>query len=240
LPIKNKKGQYYSILGSKLMQVTEYSHGHPFKFDEIQARSSGITLRRFHDILSETNDQIKPKASLYPSSIIIKRGIHALEKMRGEIPKEWIYSVNTLYDKVIGKWETKSKNLSKTIIHGDWHQGNQLYNQKGEVCYIMDFDYMTRAERIFDVAYALWCFRINKEAINIAKAFMQGYGSLSNKEVCLLPLELARINYFFICSSGLSPDAKHEFESQYRLQYPFMMWALSKDGENTIKRLCEK
>jgi hypothetical protein len=104
----------------------------------------------------------------------------------------------------------------------------------------MDFDYMATAERIFDVAYALWCFRINKESMDIAKAFMQGYGSLSNKEVCLLPLELARINYFFICSSGLSPNTKHEFDNQYRLQYPFMMWSLSKDGENTIRRLCDK
>ena len=240
LPIKNKKGQNYSKFGSKLLQVTEFSHGYPFIFDEMQARSSGVTLRRFHKILSDTNNPVKPKASLYPSSSIIKKGIHALERMKGEIPKERICLVNTLYCKVIDKWETKSKHLPKTIIHGDWHQGNQLYDQMGEVCCIMDFDYMARAERIFDVAYALWCFRINTESINIAKSFMQGYGALSREEISLLPLELARINYFFICSSGLSPNPKHELDNQYRLQYPFMMWALSKDGENIIKRLCEK
>ena len=67
-----------------------------------------------------------------------------------------------------------------------------------------------------------------------------GYGKLTEQEVKLLPLELARINYFFICTATLSLNPEYELINQSSQQYPFIKWALSKEGKNTLNYLCQK
>jgi Ser/Thr protein kinase RdoA (MazF antagonist) len=183
-----------------------------------------------------------PRASLYPSANIIREGLSKMERIEDKESKEEIELINRLYSEIVESWESKSMQLPKTIIHGDWHQGNQLFSDSGDVCCVMDFDFITRAERLFDIAYSLWRFRIHKEGMGIAKAFMEGYGysKLTNQEIKLLPLELARINYFFICTSALSLNPEHELKNQFNQQYPFLKWALSEDAKSTIKYLCQK
>jgi Ser/Thr protein kinase RdoA (MazF antagonist) len=241
LPLENIKGAHYSKFGSKTLQVTRFMQGQSFSHDKKQAYSSGHTLRKVHDALSDIKSPISPKASLYPSTSILKEGISKMERIRDKNTKDQIDLVIQLYDGIIEKWESKSTQLPKTIIHGDWHQGNQLYSESGDVCCIMDFDFIARAERLFDIAYSLWHFKIHKESISMAKAFMEGYGygKLKKQEIKLLPLEIARINYFFICTSALSLNPEYELKNQFNQQYPFLKWALSKDGENTINYLCQ-
>lgn len=242
LPLKNNAGEHFIKFGSKSLQLTRFKHGKTFSFNIKQAWSSGKTLYKFHNALSNITGPIIPKASLYPSINIIRDGISKMEKIRDITTNDKIDLVISLYDEIIGKWELKSSQLPKTIIHGDWHQGNQLYSESGNVCCIMDFDFITRAERIFDIAYSLWHFRIYKENISMAKAFMEGYGysKLTEEEIKILPLEIARINYFFICTSTLSLNPEYELNNQFNQQFPFINWALSTDGENTINYLCQK
>lgn len=239
LPLKNIQGEYISSFGSRNIQVTNYNKGHVFTYSEKQAYSSGRMLRRFHNVLTNTSEEVKPRNSLYPSLGILNKGIEKMKSMEHDISKEDLELVTSLYEQIIDKWEANNKDLPNTIIHGDWHQGNQLYSDSQEVSCIMDFDFITKAERLFDVAYALWHFRIYKESLNIGKAFLQGYGALTNKEVELLPLEIARINYFFICTSALASNPKQELKNHIEHQYPFIKWALSSEGKIAIKNLCE-
>mgnify|MGYP000273471695 CR=1 FL=1 len=164
LPIKNIDGEHYIKFGSKLLQITRFKRAQNFSFDKKQAWSSGKTLYKFHDALSDIKDIIPPKASLYPSDNIIKDGLAKMDKIRNKNTQKTIDMAIDLYDEIVEKWESKSEKLPKTIIHGDWHQGNQLYSKSGNVCCIMDFDFITRAERIFDIAYSLWHFRIHKRS----------------------------------------------------------------------------
>lgn len=242
LPMKNINGEHYMKFGSKCLQITRFKHGQTFSFNNKQAWSSGKTLYKFHDALAHITDPIIPKASLYPSINILREGISKMERIRDKSSNDKIDIVIKLYDEIVEKWESKSTHLPKTIIHGDWHQGNQLYSESGNVCCIMDFDFITRAERIFDIAYSLWHFRIYKENISMAKNFMEGYGygKLTEQEIKLLPLEIARINYFFICTSTLSLNPEYELNNQFNQQYAFINWALSMDGENIINYLCQK
>jgi Ser/Thr protein kinase RdoA (MazF antagonist) len=242
MPLKNIEGKYYIKFGSKNLQITRFKHGQCFEHNKKQAWSSGKTLYKFHDALTNVTDIVKPRASIYPSINVIKEGITKMEKIKDEDSKEEIDLIKKLYNEIVEKWESKCENIPQTIIHGDWHQGNQLYTEAGNVCCIMDFDFITRAERLFDIAYALWHFRVHKEGIGIAKAFMEGYGydKLSNQEIKLLPLELARINYFFMCTSVLSLNPEYELKNQFKQQYPFLKWALSENGKNTINYLCKK
>lgn len=242
LPMKNISGDHYMKFGSKSLQLTRFKHGQKFSFNKKQAWSSGKTLFKFHNALKSITEPIKSKASLYPSINILREGISKMERIRNKTSNDKINLAIKLYDEIVEKWESKSIHLPKTIIHGDWHQGNQLYSESGNVCCIMDFDFISRAERIFDIAYSLWHFRVYKEGMYMAKNFMEGYGygKLTEQEIKLLPLEIARINYFFICTSTLSLNPEYEFNNQFDQQYPFANWALSKDGENTINYLCQK
>lgn len=239
LPLQNIEGEYLCQYGSKAIQVTNFIEGHIFNYSEKQAYSSGRMLRIFHDVLADTSEEVKPRNSIYPTLEKLNIGMEKMKGMRNEISKGDIQIVTSLYEQIVDKWESNKANLPKTIIHGDWHQGNQLYSDTDEVSCIMDFDFITRAERIFDVAYALWCFRIYKESMNIGRAFLNGYGALSNSEIELLPLEIARINFFFICTSALALNPKQELKNQLEHQYPFLKWALSQDGQIAIKSLCK-
>jgi Ser/Thr protein kinase RdoA (MazF antagonist) len=239
IPLRDVDGKYFSKFYSKNIQVTRFRSGIPFCGDCRQAYSSGKTLRRFHDVLSSSIEKARPRASLYPSASVIREGIRKLEGIRN-LSKEQLNLITSLYDTIFGRWEQGALELPSTIVHGDWHQGNLLFNEFGEVSCIMDFDFITRAERIFDVAYALWHFRIYKGDVRCAKDFMDGYGKLTSAEINLLPLEIARINYFFICTSVLSLNPEYEFNNQINQQYPFIVWSLSKEGEQMIKYLCER
>jgi Ser/Thr protein kinase RdoA (MazF antagonist) len=104
----------------------------------------------------------------------------------------------------------------------------------------MDFDFITRAERLFDVAYSLWFFQVKEDSMDVMRAFMEGYGALTQKEIYLLPLEMARINYFFICSAVLSLNPLLDFNNNIKQLDPFIQWLLSTGGKSTIRSLCKE
>ena len=240
LPLKNQKELYVIMFDKQAFQVTKFKYGKHFLHNGHQAWHSGTALRKFHNVLAETPELIKPKGSIYPSDKIIKTCINKMSIMENEITKDQLSYINDLYDKIVRKWEERSVGLPQTIIHGDWNQRNQLYSDNGEVCCIMDFDFITRAERLFDVAYSLWRFQIEEDSIDIMKSFMEGYGALTQKEIFLLPLAIARINYFFICSAVLSLNPLLDFNNNIKQLDPFIQWVLSSNGKCTIRDLCKE
>jgi Ser/Thr protein kinase RdoA (MazF antagonist) len=237
-PVKNKSGEYFIEAGTGILQITKFVFGYPFKFSVNQAKYSGKMLFRFHDALTDTENFVRPIASLYPSTPIMLDGISRLKKMDEEISREQIDSIIELYDKIVDKWEMDEPDLPETIIHGDWKQKNLIFNENDDICCIMDFEFMTKAERIFDIAYALWHLKITKGNMDVAKAFMQGYGRLTKDEIHYLPLEICRIVYYYICTSTLSLNPKYELDNHFKSHYPFIKWVLSKEGQSTIQGLC--
>jgi Ser/Thr protein kinase RdoA (MazF antagonist) len=240
LPLKREKGLYTIKFDTQEFQVTKFIYGKHFLHNRQHAWYSGNALRRFHDILTEKPELVKPKGSIYPSEKIIKTCIDKMSSMENEITKEQISYVNDMYEKIVRKWEERSRGLPQTIIHGDWNQRNHLYSDAGEVSCIMDFDFITRAERLFDVAYSLWFFQVKEDSMDVMKAFMEGYGALTQKEIYLLPLEMARINYFFICSAVLSLNPLLDFNNNIKQLDPFIQWLLSTGGKSTIRSLCKE
>lgn len=237
-PLKSKSGEYFMEIGPGILQITKFIFGYPFKYSLKQARYSGKMLLRFHDALSGTENFVKPIASLYPSINIMQDGISRLQKMDDEIPREQIDSIIELYDEIVNKWEIDKPSLSETIIHGDWHQKNLIFKETDDICCIVDFEFMTKAERIFDIAYALWRLKITKGNMDVARAFMEGYGKLTKDEIEYLPLEICRIVYYYICTSTLSLNPKYELDNHFISHYPFMKWVMSKDGQRRIRGLC--
>ncbi len=240
MPLKNKSGSYFLEVDSKILQITKFVHGCPFNFSIDQMMSSGKMLRKFHDTLSDTESFVNPIASLYPSAEILQNWINYLKNADGEIPEQQIALILELYGETIGKWDICKPDLPMTIIHGDWNQDNLIFNRDDEICSIMDFEFMARAERLFDIAYSLWRLKINQGHWDTAKAFMDGYGALSCEEIEYLPLEICRIRYYYACASALSANSKYELTNHFESHYPFIKWVLSKDGQRIIRGLCKK
>ncbi|HOE56136.1 MAG TPA: phosphotransferase [Bacillota bacterium] len=240
MPLKNKSGSYFLKIGPKILQITKFVYGYPFNYSVKQTMSSGKMLHKFHDTLSYTGSFIKPIASLYPSTDTLQNGINRLKNMDGEIPGKQIDSILGLYDETVGKWETCKPDLPETIIHGDWNQDNLIFSKSEEVCFIMDFEFITKAERLFDIAYALWRLNINQGHMDAARAFMEGYGTLSYEEMQYLPLEICRISYYYICTSALSLNPKNELTNHFKSHYPFIKWVLSNNGQKIIRDLCKQ
>ena len=238
VPLKSERGLYSIMFGKQTFQLTKFKYGKHFLHNANQAKHSGLALRKLHDVLTETPELIKPKGSIYPSDEIIKTCINKISTMDEVITKDQISYINELYDRIVKKWEVRSIGLPQTIIHGDWNQRNQLYSDNDEVCCIMDFDFITRAERLFDIAYSLWHFQVEEDSIDIMKSFMEGYGPITQREIYLLPFEIARIHYFFICSAVLSLNPLLDFNSNIKQLNPFIQWVLSSYGKNAIRRLC--
>ncbi|MGE5677300.1 MAG: phosphotransferase [Pseudomonadota bacterium] len=238
VPLKNNAGKYCVEVYPWMLQITKFVYGYPFMYSPIQAMNSGKMLRRFHDALSDVESYVSPIASLYPSNDILVDAVGRLKGMGDEFPAQQIDSITRLYEEIIEKWETSCPELPQTIIHGDWHQNNLIFNKDEDVCSILDFDFMTRAERIFDVAYALWRLRFSNDDKELASAFMKGYGTLTDEEIEMLPLEICRIVYYYICSSTLSLNPKYELTNHLKNHYQFLRWVMSEDGRNVVKDLC--
>ena len=223
-----------------MLQITKFVYGYPFIYSEKQAVCSGKMLRRFHDALSGIESFVSPIASLYPSNDILVDAIDRLKGLDDEFSAQQLDSITCLYDDIITKWAATCPKLPETVIHGDWHQNNLVFNKDDDVSSIMDFDFMTKAERIFDIAYALWRFKFSNNDLDLVRAFMEGYGKLTDDEIEMLPLEICRIVYYYICSSTLALDPKYEMNNHLKTHYPFLMWMMSENGRNLVKDLCIK
>lgn len=107
--------------------------------------------------------------------------------------------------------------LSIGYIHGDYGGDNVLLAD-GRVIAILDFDFMARRERIFDLAYGLYwaldrfCRGDNAEVITATcldrlNTMLQRYQRaaatpLNSTEVAALPLEMARIPLYWLAEAG--------------------------------------
>ncbi|MDF2546531.1 MAG: putative homoserine kinase type (protein kinase fold)-like protein [Anaerosolibacter sp.] len=238
LPLQTINNQHYIKLKNYRIQVTPFIVGHSFNRNPKQMFSSGEVLKKMHDVLSDYDKIPVPRSSVYPSTEVLNKGITRLELIKHNFNKEKILLIYRLYDEIQKGWNDKEKELPHTVIHGDWHERNQLFTKEGTVCCVFDFDYIQRKERLFDIAYALWNF-LNRSQMKIfAEPFMQGYGLLEEQEIAALQLAIARVSFFFLCTASLNEKPINEMDRQLREQVPFLEYILSKDGQKRIGELC--
>jgi Ser/Thr protein kinase RdoA (MazF antagonist) len=120
------------------------------------------------------------------------------------------------------------------VIHGDWHFFNSLYDDVGEIKAVLDFDFADRAERLHDIAYALWILMSQPKLRSFAGYFLKGYGSLTEEEVEMLPVAIARAALFFVCTASFTSNPAKELEEQLKKQETFIEWVCSEDGRRTL------
>ncbi|MBS4196561.1 phosphotransferase [Lederbergia citri] len=238
IPLYTKEGYYFSKLHNRFVQLTYFVQGYSFNFSIEQVYNMGKLLKRFHDALMDAKEIPLPFWSNYPSNDVLKEGLQRLKENQKELHKETdVKEVERLYFKVMEQWIGNDRYLTKSVIHGDWHPWNVLFNRNDEIKYILDFDFMQKGECIHDMAYFLWAIRNEENTEELGRHFLRGYGSLSIKEVELLPLAIARASLFFLCTSSFVANPAHELNKQIIEQKPYIEWLLSPDGKMRIKAL---
>ncbi|GEM_PF-5704711 len=233
-PMETPSGRPYIRWNGRFVTVSPFAPGHAFRNRVRHARASGRMLRRFHDTLTNQECGPVPAWSDYPSQEILIEGLRRLRALN--IPADEIADAERLHEMVMSRWSAVCLDLPQTIIHGDWHPGNQLY-LNGKVSCILDFDFIQCAERLHDVAYALWSLMPGNTSRSLSKAFLEGYGPLERIEQTELPLAIARAALFFVCSASFTLHPDEELRVQLARQGPLIEWLLSPSGMSAIHRL---
>ena len=230
LPLESIDGLPYWNFAGKLLQVSPFINGGYFSELQEQVRASGAMLRTFHDALSGIACNLQPKGSFFQPYEYCQA---ALKKLAGydKISRFGLSEVRECVERVYGQWEAFNYRLPMTILHGDWHFWNQLYDGD-RVCGVLDLDGMVKGPRILDVAYVMWVIHIllPKQADEFRTAFFAGYGKLSCTESVMLPWATAKISLYFLCHSAYSRKPTAKWNKQYANQMPFIRWLLA-DGE---------
>ncbi|CAK6474048.1 Homoserine kinase [Peribacillus simplex] len=231
MPIQNKFENYYSTYNDHFIEVTPFVQANHFQWIPNQAYFSGIMLRKMHQTLMHVKKDPPPRQSIYDyynwSVLDDMSKLQPLYNWTNQNILD-IYQINELILNNSRNLESVSIDLPTTILHGDWHPGNQLYKKNGEVCCILDFDSIQRGECVFDVAYALYFYLLKDKSEALGKPFLQGYGVLSEQEQMVLPVMIAKLGLFF---GSFINKGDLEFSKQKEL----VEWVLSQEGIKTLQ-----
>ena len=229
-PISTKKGNSFSVLNGRLVQVTPFIEGFPFSGTPEQAQNNGRILARIHQLLESVHETLSPNGvysflHLDPDSIV-----KGLQSQGHVLPNHNWGDIKDFYQWLCQE-SYEPEGMPLTIIHGDWNPWNQLYTKNGEINAVMDFDTLQRGERIFDIAYTLFFYLREQRLKALGKWFMQGYGPLTVQEIENLPFLIAKIGLFF----GIFTDIG---KFSFNRNRPFLEWILSEEGKKFIREAC--
>ncbi|TDF92567.1 phosphotransferase [Paenibacillus piri] len=245
-PILAVDGEPYCRIYEKLVQVTPFIHGGDFKNFPNQAYSSAAMLSRFHRTLQAAGRELvqrpgqgpMPAWSFYAAPDYYARALDRLKELP-EIPVYELYKAEKLALRIGELWEQSQDRLPDAILHGDWHLWNQLYApETGDVACVLDFDCIQTGKRILDIAYTLWSVYIllPRHASRLERPIVNGYSGMTDEELRMLPVAIAKISLFFLCHAAYAEKPDEKWRRQYRKQLPLIEWLLA-DGERRFAEL---
>ncbi|MGP7819361.1 phosphotransferase [Niallia sp. 01092] len=229
-PIRNVQNKSFSYYKLNKILVTPFVESMSFQWVPGQAYHSGKTLRKIHDALHSVKESPEPTGVYSYYNLPPKTIVKLLKEEGHKLPKNNQKDVDHLFD-LINQQQTSAKDLPKTVIHGDWNPWNQLYHKNDLVSCVMDFDSLQIGERVFDVAYALYFILTHQMMDSLGKEFLHGYGELTEQEILILPVLIAKIGLFFGIFAGVGDFDLEKNKNQ-------LEWVLSDDGQKRIYHLC--
>jgi Ser/Thr protein kinase RdoA (MazF antagonist) len=184
----------------------------PFR-SEAEARSAGRTLRRLHDIGEELRferrlfgPQVAQCRLLEAGDLTTALGDLGRRPELADLPMGEAVAAYAPFHAGLGP---RLAELPQALTHGDW-QNNNLFWDGDEVASVIDFHLLDRNPRLFDVAVALdrncieWLKILGGEESawheGLMRAFLAGYGPLTDPERSALPDLLAAVRLDFALS----------------------------------------
>ena len=194
----------------RIYELFHFINGHRFDKSKPEAAESGRVLAHCHDILREFSEEPAVKKTSFHQIETTKKTISEVvdvlsnyeNKSSLEGMDETACYIGEQFDKA--KFATESvgfSSLPTSVVHGDWHPGNMLY-EDGEIVAVIDFDSLRIAQRITDIANGVLQFsmRMGTDDVNnwpnsfrghTIRSMVQGYNAFTVSP--LLPSELSII-----------------------------------------------
>ena len=194
----------------KIYELFHFINGHRFDKSKPEAAESGRVLAHCHDTLREFSEESAVKKTSFHQIETTKKTISELVDVLSNFENksnlkgmdETICYIEEQFEKA--KFAADSvgfSSLPTSVVHGDWHPGNMLY-EDGEIVAVIDFDSLRVAQRITDIANGVLQFsmRMGTDDVNnwpdsfrghTIRSMVQGYNAFTVSP--LLPSEISII-----------------------------------------------
>lgn len=168
IPTRNDNNSLLQ-LGGHVYEVFEYVQGERYDASLEQTTSAGRALAAYHAAVADFETEWVPPAGSFHNADQVRNGLNAIPttaaghdsvvgheaellQLTQELYEQYDAAAQRVDDAGFRMWPN-------TIIHGDWHPGNILY-QGNRVCAVLDFDAARYQPHIIDVAYGMLQFSI--------------------------------------------------------------------------------
>jgi Ser/Thr protein kinase RdoA (MazF antagonist) len=156
-------------LGGHVYELFEFVEGARYDNSLDQTTHAGGALAMYHGAVAGFETEWTPPAGSYHDAVAVRNGLNAIPTTTAEHDSvigheaELLHLTQELYeqyDEVAERVRAAGfTEWNKTIIHGDWHPGNMLFNED-RVCAVLDFDAARHQPAIIDIAYGMLQFSI--------------------------------------------------------------------------------
>ena len=174
-PIPTVDGEDGVLSPDGFWELTEFIDGLAFRpGDPTQVRGLARTLAALHRVGTtfrgqRTEDRLLrqfdlaapgvPRSSRIDDPGSLGAGLEAVGLELDARERAIVDRMRMLVERISASYSGAAYDaLDRCVIHGDLHPDNLLFDQRGEVRALFDFDWSARAPRVRDLADAVWFF----------------------------------------------------------------------------------
>lgn len=227
LPYPTRIDTTYTVFEDRLVEVEPLLHIDPVDETLASYLQAATMLGQLHDGLLQAGSNIAipdPHIANHATPEQLKDWmLHVQQQLQG-VPHPRLSEAQTvcstaltLLETVLSWWHTYEADLPQQLIHGDYGLGNIAFRE-GKIIGLLDFDFVARRERIFELAYTtFWMmYRLQLEASpsiiwDQVQQFITHYektnsAPLTDAERVSLPIEMVRVPLYWIAEAAFLPD----------------------------------
>ena len=160
-------GELMLTIGGRVHEMFEFIEGGAYDRSSQATFEAGRTLGTFHVLLSNFRPSHEPPRGSYHDAHSVR---HAIDSTTAALPpggrpaagqlKETVAFLRETYDKCAeGADACGLRRLDVQVVHGDWHPGNLLFQDRCVVA-VFDYDSAKAHQRVIDLANAALQFSI--------------------------------------------------------------------------------
>jgi len=209
--VKARDGRSFVQRGSRIYELFQFIEGRRFNRTPLQSKAAGYEMARLHDHFNSWEDGV-PSGRGYHGKLGVKESMQRLPELLSpddpHLRRGMVTICNSLESLFADAHERIEAlgyaELPRTIVHGDWHPGNLIYDGN-DVAAVLDFDSIRSEPRVSDLANGLLQYTMQigdlddvdhwpeSLEVSLLDAFRTGYDKgtfepLEQKELAMIPL----------------------------------------------------
>jgi Ser/Thr protein kinase RdoA (MazF antagonist) len=162
--IRSRDGESFVQRGSRIYELFEFVGGRRFNRSPLQARQAGYEMARMHDHFRSWSGAVPSGSGFHAKSGVADAMQQLPVRLCPDDPHRRrgmttiCKSLAALFEDAHARIEALGhSDAIRTVLHGDWHPGNVLYDGN-DICAVLDFDSIHHGSRVADLANGLLQF----------------------------------------------------------------------------------